>query len=67
MRPRSCTKPDVRVIRKRNFPGRTVARVSVEDGTLMLQMNWNPPIKLQPVVQDEFNVGEEMKAYAASP
>jgi len=26
----------------------------------MLQMNWNPPIKLQPVVQDEFNVGEEL-------
>jgi len=42
-------------------------KVSVKDGPLMLQMNWNPPIKLQPVVQDEFNVGEEMKAYAASP
>jgi len=26
----------------------------------MLQMNWNPPIKLQPIVQDEFNVGEEL-------
>ena len=42
-------------------------KVSVKDGPLMLQRNWNPPIKLQPVVQDEFNVGEEMKAYAASP
>src|SRR2546422_1562608 len=42
---------------RRNFPGRTVARASVKDATLMLQMNWNPPIKLQPVVQDEFNVG----------
>jgi len=35
-------------------------KVSVKDGALMLQMNWNPPIKLQPVVQDEFNVGEEL-------
>ncbi len=35
-------------------------RVSVKDGTLMLQMNWNPPIKLQPIVRDEFNVGEEL-------
>ena len=35
-------------------------KVSVKDGTLMLQMNWNPPIKLQPIVRDEFNVGEEL-------
>ena len=38
----------------------TSYKLSIEDGNLMLRMNWNPPIKLQPVVQDEFNVGEEL-------
>jgi CubicO group peptidase (beta-lactamase class C family) len=34
--------------------------LSVKDGSLMLERNWNQPMKLQPVIQDEFNVGEEL-------
>src|SRR5262249_34055857 len=31
--------------------------ISVEHGTLMLQMNWNPKITLEPVVENEFFAG----------
>jgi CubicO group peptidase (beta-lactamase class C family) len=30
-------------------------KLSVENGSLMLRMNWNPAIKLQPIVQNEFD------------
>ena len=33
-------------------------KLSVEDGNLTLRMNWNPAIKLQPVVQNEFTDGD---------
>jgi CubicO group peptidase (beta-lactamase class C family) len=33
--------------------------VSVENGSLMLRMNWKPAIPLQPVVPDEFYAGGE--------
>jgi hypothetical protein len=32
--------------------------LSVEDGNLMLRINWNPAIRLQLTVQDEFTAGE---------
>lgn len=32
-------------------------RLSVEKGSLMLRMNWNPPVKLQPIIQNEFEAG----------
>jgi CubicO group peptidase (beta-lactamase class C family) len=32
-------------------------KLSVEKGSLMLRMNWKPPIKLEPAVQNEFNGG----------
>src|SRR5436853_434980 len=35
-------------------------KVSVKDGSPHAADELNPPIKLQPVVQDEFNVGEEL-------
>jgi CubicO group peptidase (beta-lactamase class C family) len=29
-------------------------KLSVENGSLMLRINWNPPLKLNPLVRDEF-------------
>ncbi len=29
-------------------------KLSVENGNLMLRNNWNPPLKLSPLVRDEF-------------
>jgi hypothetical protein len=30
-------------------------KLSVEKGSLMLRNDWNPPVKLEPVVRDEFD------------
>ena len=35
-------------------------KLSVERGTLLLRMNWNPDIKLQPIIQNEFSAGGGM-------
>jgi Beta-lactamase len=32
----------------------TTYKLSVENGSLMLRNNWNPPLKLNPLVRDEF-------------
>jgi hypothetical protein len=32
-------------------------KLSLEKGSLMLRMNWNPAVELQPIVQDEFDSG----------
>jgi CubicO group peptidase (beta-lactamase class C family) len=32
-------------------------RLSVEAGSLTLRVNWNPAVRLQPIVQDEFDAG----------
>jgi CubicO group peptidase (beta-lactamase class C family) len=36
----------------------TTYTLSVKDGSLTLQMNWNPPITLRPAVADQFVIGE---------
>jgi hypothetical protein len=33
-------------------------KLSVENGNLMLRNNWNPPLKLNPLVRDEFESGD---------
>jgi CubicO group peptidase (beta-lactamase class C family) len=35
----------------------TTYNLSIDNGTLTLRCNWNPPLKLTPIVQDEFNSG----------
>ena len=32
--------------------------LSIDKGSLMLRTNWNPPLKLSPIVQDEFDSGD---------
>jgi len=33
-------------------------KISVENGSLILRNNWNPPLKLVPLVRDEFESGD---------
>ena len=33
-------------------------KLSVENGSLMLRSNWNPALKLAPLVRDEFDSGD---------
>jgi CubicO group peptidase (beta-lactamase class C family) len=33
-------------------------KLSVENGSLVLRINWNPPLKLNPLVRDEFENGD---------
>jgi CubicO group peptidase (beta-lactamase class C family) len=35
-----------------------IYKLSVENGSLILRINWNPPLKLDPLVRDEFGSGD---------
>ncbi|HEX4022755.1 MAG TPA: serine hydrolase domain-containing protein [Acidobacteriaceae bacterium] len=36
----------------------TTYNLSIDNGTLTLRCNWNPPLKLTPIAPDEFNSGD---------